>query len=310
MKRFLFFLFSVTTLYAKSSIHTGEPWLTGPLLTPTSNVIPKGHWTTQPYVFYLVNYNRFDQHGKTVSSPKLIQWIFQLPTRIGLTENLDFSITPQAVFARSEGASNWSFSDLPIGFDYQLYRGDENSFLTRIKFSLIESLPTGRFNGLDFDDEGTDVGGNGSFGTNVGLTFGRLKHYGGHHYLSLRLGTYLVIPSQVRVKGVNYYGGDPGTKGVVDPGLEGRILFGAEYTLTKNWALAIDIAAILKNKNRFKGKTTLPVGNPSLTNFSVAPALEYNWSPSMGVIIGSWFSVAGRNSSNFVSFVAAYNYVY
>lgn len=310
MKRALFFLSVLFQLHAKSSIHTGEPWLTGPLLTPTARVIPKGHFTAEPYIFYIVNYGRFDEQGKRVRQPKFLQWVFQVPIRIGLTQKIDLSFTPQSAYSRSQGASKWTLSDLPIGFDFQIYKGDETTLLNNVKLSLIESIPLGKYQKLKLRKFGTDAGGNGAWHTNVGITIGKLIHYGGHHYLSLRMGTYYVLFQRVSVKGLNYYGGDPSTKGKVSPGNELRWLFGAEYTLTKNWALALDLAAFFKGQNRFKGETLLPSGNPSTTSYSIAPAIEYNWSPAMGVIAGSWFTVAGRNAPNFVSFVAAYNYVY
>jgi hypothetical protein len=46
---------------------------------------------------------------------------------------------------------------------------------------------------------------------------------------------------------------------------------------------------------------------PSNEQWSVAPAIEYNWSKNVGLIVGSWFSFAGRNSVRFISGVAALN---
>ena len=85
---------------------------------------------------------------------------------------------------------------------------------------------------------------------------------------------------------------------------------GAEYTATKNWALALDLNAVCAAKNRFKGKSTSKVGGPSSIQLSLAPAIEYNWSSQLGVIAGSWFTIAGRNSTRFTSVVGAFNYYY
>ena len=86
-----------------------------------------------------------------------------------------------------------------------------------------------------------------------------------------------------------------------------------EYTLTQNWALALDVLYVHNNHTRFsghKGSTYgIPnsVGGPSSEQFSLAPALEYNWSSNCGVIAGVWFSVAGRNTADFINGVVAIN---
>jgi len=44
--------------------------------------------------------------------------------------------------------------------------------------------------------------------------------------------------------------------------------------------------------------------------FTLAPAVEYNWSSSMGVIVGTVFTAAGRNASANIVPVAAINMVF
>ena len=62
------------------------------------------------------------------------------------------------------------------------------------------------------------------------------------------------------------------------------------------------------NKNRFSGKKggSAPIA-PSSEQISMAPALEYNFNANVGIIGGAWFSVAGRNSTQFISWVLALN---
>ncbi len=61
------------------------------------------------------------------------------------------------------------------------------------------------------------------------------------------------------------------------------------------------------NKNRFSGTPSATAIRPSSESFSLAPALEYNWSANIGLIGGVWFTVGGRNTSRFVSGVLAFN---
>ena len=54
-------------------------------------------------------------------------------------------------------------------------------------------------------------------------------------------------------------------------------------------------------KTRFKGKTLVPNTAPPAAQFSLAPAIEYNWSSDIGIIFGPWFTIAGRNAVQLVS---------
>jgi hypothetical protein len=47
-----------------------------------------------------------------------------------------------------------------------------------------------------------------------------------------------------------------------------------------------------------------------MTQYSLAPAIEYNWNIDLGVISGVWFTFAGKNAEAFASWVTALNYYY
>jgi hypothetical protein len=48
----------------------------------------------------------------------------------------------------------------------------------------------------------------------------------------------------------------------------------------------------------------------SSASFGVAPAIEYNWSPAIGVLLGTRVIFGGHNSSGSVTPAVAINYVY
>ncbi len=49
---------------------------------------------------------------------------------------------------------------------------------------------------------------------------------------------------------------------------------------------------------------------PSSEQWSLAPAIEYDWSTHFGVISGVWFTVAGRNAPAFANWVTAANFYF
>ncbi len=283
------------------------PWLTGPLLTPSGHVVPPGHWNFEPYLFVTTNYGVYNNHWKTVSTPKFYSVQSQNPIQYGIGPRMDVQIVPQFAWNHTDGASEWLINDLPLLVDVQILYDQPGKWWPAIKFTLNAEAPIGKYQKLDPKKLGTDAGGRGTWDGTVALVFSRLFHFHGVHFLAPRWYFGYSIPNPVHVKGLNAYGGGKGTHGKAYPGNEFTTTLGLEYTLAQRWALACDFQYVHSNKNRFSGKTIVPVGAPSSEQFSIAPAFEYNWSANVGLIAGAWFSLGGRNTTEFASGVIAVN---
>ncbi len=284
------------------------PWLTGPLLTPSGHVVPVGHYNIEPY-FYATNIvGSYDRHWQAHSLPSAWKNNLQIPVQIGITDTIDFAFTPQGFYNYTRDAHTFNLGDLSLEIDYQLYKNETTTWTPALKLSLEETFPTGRYQRLNPAKRGTDAIGLGAYTTTVGLTFSALKHVIRKHYLSLRASASYSMAPPVHVTRLNSYGGDKTTKGKVRPGNSLATLVGLEFSLNHNWVLAFDAMNAYTNKTHFSGKTTAPVGSASSNQISFAPAIEYNFNQKAGLIAGVWFSAFGRNSSDFVSYVIAYNY--
>lgn len=287
-----------------------QPWFTGPLLTPSARVIPKGHANLEPYLFWTVTTGRYGNHWKAQKIPSFNQINPQLQVKIGLTDKLDLTSSIQSVINFSRGKMGSSFGDFFLGFDYQLFKGKPEDWLSYAKFSIVETFPTGKYQKLNPKHFGTDIGGQGSYVTNVGITISKLFPLSKNRFLGTRCNLAAFFAAPTSVRGFNIYGGGDGTRGTINPGLSFILSAGTEFTLTKKFTLACDFQAQYGKKSHFKGRTFTPVKEPEFFQFSLAPALEYNWNSSMGIIVGTWFTLAGKNSSRFLSGVAAYNYYF
>lgn len=309
-----FFCVDFQGLSAKSQPYgTGgsdEPWFTGPLFTPSARVIRAGHVNIEPYLFWTTTTGRYENDWSVGRSKTVTQWNPLVSIKIGLSEVMDFSCDLQANYTSTQGRTSGGFGDFPVGVEYQLYRNDKDPYLPIFKIAITENLPTGKYQKLSPHKMRTDSTGNGAFTTILGFTTSKLTRFSKHNFLNVRFNIAMLVPSTVSVKGVNAYGGDPTTKGRVFPGNSLHFFWGAEYSLTQNWALALDIIAKLHARTRFKGRTKEAVGGKSSERLSAAPAIEYNWNSSMGLIAGAWFSFAGRNSARFSGASAAFNYYY
>lgn len=292
-----------------------EPWFTGPLLTPSGHIVPGGYYNIEPYTYVNVLTGAYDTHWHAMSSVNFYNVMWQIFFQIGLADWMDFQFVPSASWNGTQGVSSLVVNDPLLYVDFQLYQNSKKKYLPAIKLTIQETFPLGKYQRLDPEMQLTDLGGAGAYTTTFGLSFSTLFHLSGIHYISLRWNGYYALSTPVRVKGLNAYGGAYNTKGTVRPGNGFGYYIGMESTLSKNWVFALDIAGQFRNKSTFSGEkgistAGLPasVGQHSSVSFSLAPAIEYNFSDSLGIIAGSQFTVAGRNSPQFASGVIAINY--
>jgi len=304
-------------LYPNQDFPVEGPWLTGPLLAPSSVTVPAGHWNVEPYVYEIAITGNYDSDWRSIKAPTFWSTNVEVPIQVGLCSFLDLQVTPGFSWNYTQHKGTWTLSDIPVVLDVQLYNNDfiEGNWMPSIKLVLRELFPVGKYNQLDPENLFTDSGGAGSWVTGFGLVFGKLIHFRGPHFLNARFTVQYNLPSAVQLRGFNTYGGGIGTRAKYFPSQSIFLDLGLEWTLAQRWALAIDLVATYFTKAHFSGFAGLNTdGTPATLQtvpriqYSVAPALEYNWSANWGVIGGVWMSVAGRNSAQFISGVIAVNY--
>lgn len=292
-----------------------SPWFTGPLLAPSAHNIPLGNYDLEPYLFFTTITGSYNQNWHSKSSPdNFYSMNLVLPGWIGLTSQIDFTLQPQMFYQFTQGKRSTQFGDLAFGFDIQVLSEEVGTWWPAIKIGLKATAPTGKYKNLNPDKLGTDAVGSGNWNPAATLVFGRLFHIYDNHFLAPRLGFSYTVPTPTHVSNLNSYGGTSGTKGTAYPGNSFYTDFGVEYNMSRNWVFAMDFYYQHNNKNRFSGNPGMTslgdaavVTRPSAESFSLAPALEYNWSANIGLIGGVWFTVGGRNTSRFVSGVLAFN---
>ncbi|MBS0615614.1 MAG: hypothetical protein JSR58_03560 [Verrucomicrobia bacterium] len=289
-----------------------EPWFTGPLLTPSAQVVPYGHVNFEPYIYWTQTRNKFNSHWHSFSIPHGNQLLSQNFIQSGIYNKLELDLTPQFAYNKKQGQHMWRVLDMPFGLAYQLYADENNRHVPKLKLRMQATAPIGKYDRLDPEKNGTDIGGTGSWNPQFGLVFSELFYIKGAHYLSTRVFVNYVIPTPVHVRGISAYGGTHKTRGTVYPGNQLVVAAAMEYSFTQNWVYAMDLLYVHSNKTRFSGKKGSPIapGGPSSENFSVAPAIEYNWSSDIGIIAGPWIVFAGRNTEQFISWVAAVNFYF
>lgn len=286
-----------------------NPWYTGPLLTPSAHVLPPGYFVIQPYVFFTNNYAHFDEHGKSHRVPHLEQIKPSLsPFQFGITKWMDGTVSFGGVRNHQKGQTFWGWSDTTMSLGFGLL--SETAYRPAIKFVVQESFPTGNFQKFRPEEASVASTGSGSFMTQFSLNISKVVWWLTLHPMNFRASFNYTVNSNVDVKGFNSYGGGKGTHGTVKGGNTFAFDFGYEYSFTKRWVAAFDFVYNYSSKNTFSGHTVAPVGGPFNDQISLAPAIEYNVTENLGFIAGVWFTVWGRNSSNFVSEVVSVTYTF
>ncbi|MEN9653995.1 MAG: hypothetical protein RL235_107 [Chlamydiota bacterium] len=294
-----------------------EAWFTGPILTPSALTVPGGHINFESYFFATATTGAYNNRWQVVSTHTFWSYSFQPQLQIGYGNSIDFSIQPALFYNRFQGQTWWGFGDLPLSVDFNLYEDDlaQHNWYPNVKITLKELLPTGKWRNLNPKRLGTDGTGGGSFVTAAGLGLSKLIHLTSFYYMSIRAYGQYSLPAKVHVKGYSVYGGGRGTNARFFPAQNVLAQLGLEISMSRRWVLACDLQGSWSKKERYSGNPGRTVtgevatlGLPSAQQYSLAPAIEYNWNSNLGVIGGGWFSFAGKNSPRFWSAVFAINY--
>lgn len=284
------------------------PWFTGPLLAPSSLVIPPGHINIEPYYYNEIITGLYGPDWKNNPMPNFYSKKVQVPIQIGLIEAVDIQVIPQYIWNYTKGKSFDGFGDMTMMFDFQLVKDIPHSWIPIVKLSLTANAPIGKYKRMTVGQFATDSIGSGSWFPGATVVISKLFRLGASkNLMNVRLGVNYSIGTRTVIRGLNSYGGDPTTKGKIYPGNYVLSDLAFEINMTQNWVFAMDIVYNHYNKSRFSGTTILPCKLPSSEIFSLAPALEYNWSQNIGMIGGIWFSAKGRNTINFTTGIIALN---
>ncbi len=299
----LFFLISVLIADEQTTHRIsfeGKPapaWFTGPLIAPTGYTADPGHVNIQPLFDAFVNLRNHNFYMYRV----------RLRLKTGVTQWMDVQITPRALYQETRGKHAGGFGDMRFGVNFQLLGAGLDDPWPAIKLMLQAWAPFGKYQKLSPHKDHTDALGTGSWYPQAGVVFSKMWHLTGIHYFEARFYGMYAIGTPVSVKGINFYGGDPTTRGTA---YAGNILYtdiAIQYNMTRNWAVACDLNYQHQNSSRFSGRTIARSTIPSFDVLSLAPAIEYNWSQDLGVIGGVWFSMARRATPRFVRGILSLN---
>ena len=291
-----------------------DAWWTGPLLAPSAASLPSGHALIEPYLFDVITTGAFDAAGRHHDAPRDQELGSLTYLLYGLTDRVTLGLIPRFFYglpASGPDSSGVQPGDLTLQAGYALTQYHDGSALPALAVVIDETLPTGRYDRLARASDGVGAG---AYATGLSLYSQDYFWMPNGRILRGRLDLTYTFSSSVDVAGASVYGTPPGYSGRAYPGAVFTADAAAEYSVTRNWVFALDVvyqhSASTSLRGSVAGGAPLESGSGSGYSLQLAPALEYNWSASGGVILGTRVIGIGRNITTTVTPAVAVNLVF
>ena len=286
-----------------------DAWWTGPMLANSAGTLPPGHFLLEPYV-----YDVSTAHSDSYGSRAYILY--------GLADRLSVGLIPVVGYntvSNGPSSSGIGLGDISLMTQYQLTQFHEGSWMPTTAIEVQETFPTGKYDQL----ASHPANGLGSGAYTTTLQFNSQTYFwlSNGRILRMRFDVSQAFSSRVGVQGVSVYGTGAGFRGNARPGSSFFADAAWEYSLTQRWVLALDLTYSHARNTSVSGYNILDSGSVpypssirmnsgSSVAFGFAPAVEYNWSSSLGVLFGTRIVVAGHNTTGTVTPALAINYVH
>lgn len=299
-----------------------EAWWTGPMLAANAASLPQGHALLEPYLFDVISNASFDANRDRHAMPTQ-QALGSLTYLLyGLTDRIGVGMLPRLQYnIPADAANSGGIGDLTLQGSYGLTRFQDGQRIPDLSLVIQEVLPTARYEHLARPSDGIGAG---AYSTSFALYSQDYFWLPNGRIVRARLNVTYSISSRVEVQGLSVYGTGAGFSGHARPGNSFSADSAAEYSVTRNWVVALDIVYQHSDTTRVDGEVgtalPLPVGVPPLTAYhsasgssdslGFAPAIEYNFSSAVGVLLGVRVIEIGRNTAASITPAVALNMVF
>ncbi|HXB25133.1 MAG TPA: hypothetical protein VNV25_10435 [Gemmatimonadaceae bacterium] len=284
------FLFTAPVLAQPAHEPLGDAWWTGPMLAPSAGTLPPGHWLVEPYVYDIKT-----AHADNYGSRAYVIY--------GLLDRFSVGVIP--ILGLNDGIG---LGDLTAQAQYRLTQFQPGSWVPTMSIVAQETFPTGTYDRLGTNT--SNALGAGAYATTLGFYSQTCFWMPNGRILRARLDlSQVVYSTKVHVDDVSVYGTGPGFLGRALPGLSSSADLAAEYSATQRWVLALDAAYGWNGDTRVEGDN-VQLHSGWSESLALAPAVEYNMSSRIGVLLGVRFIDIGRNTTHSVSPALAVNMVY
>jgi hypothetical protein len=284
---------------------TDDALWTGPMLANSAATLPHGHFLIEPYLY-------------DVSSPHSDGFGSLTYVLYGVTDRLTAGLVPVFGYTRVDGGPSGSgigLGDVGLLAQYRLTDFPAESSLPTVSIQLQETLPSGRYDRLG--NRPANGQGGGAYATTLALDTQTWFWLPNGRILRMRFNVSQTFAQTTGVEGVSVYGTGEDFHGRARPGNATSIDSAWEYSLTRNWVLALDLTWRHARSTRvsgyhLSGTGPVPVRSDSGTSTALgfAPAIEFNWNAHVGLLVGVRVITGGYNTARSVTPALALDMVY
>ncbi|HXZ13307.1 MAG TPA: hypothetical protein VEG64_13040 [Candidatus Sulfotelmatobacter sp.] len=279
-----------------------DAWWTGPLVAPNASTLPRGHLLVEPYFYDIIG-----PHSNGFGSLTYINY--------GLAEGWTVGLLPTVGHNQVENGPSTAgvgMGDLTAQLQYRLTNFQEGSWVPTTSINVQEGFPTGKYDRLG--ERTSDGFGSGAYTTTVSFYSQTFFWMPNGRILRARFNVAQALPSNASVEGASVYDTGTNFSGHAQPGRSTLVDLAGEYSLTQRWVLAMDVIYRRTGNTSVTGRNlpnpaTVQTNLGTADTIGFAPAVEYNWKSTIGVIVGTRV-LTGHNTTKTVTPALAINYVH
>jgi hypothetical protein len=306
-----------TNASAASRQSLDDAWWTGPMLAPSANTLPPGHFLIEPYLYDVTTQGFFNSSGTRRSLPHENSFGSLTYALYGVANKFTVGMIPTFGYNElSNGPSSAGIGvgDLTVQAQYRLHLFRKGSWIPTMSIALQEALPTGQYDQLG--NRPSDGFGAGAFTTTPAFYSQTFFWLPNGRILRMRFNVAPSFSRSANVQDVSVYGTSAGFRGQARPGPSAFADAAWEYSITKHWVFALDATYRHQGNTRVTGYNISDPTQPTQLNsgasdaFGLAPAIEYNWTRSLGVLLGTRVIPVGRNTAFTITPAIAVNIVH
>lgn len=285
----------------------------GTLLSFYSTTVDPGHLSVNPYLLFTTTYGSYKKNWSLENQENLYEAELFLFLTTGLTRYADINLVLDGIYSKVKNYDHLQIADVQLYLGIQLLRESPNTNIPDFRLIVGESFPSGKYDNLSEIEFLSDGVGEGSYQTFLGFALQKSYYIYDHNPLYINFSFLYFLSSNSSIKEYSIFGGGVGTEGTISVGDAYFLNLGLEYRINDVWSIALDSRFDHQNSSRFSGNKGLETNEfflDSSEQFSLAPSLEYHRTQDLVIIIGPWFSIAGRNTSAFASLVNSVAYYF
>ncbi len=286
-----------------------DAWWTGPMLAPNATTLPRGHLLIEPYLYDVIS-----AHSNGLGSLTYINYGLANRFTVGLIPTAGFNVA-----SSGPSSSTVGLGDLTSQGQYRLTQFHAGNWIPTMSVVVQETFPTGKYDRLG--DRPSNGLGSGAYTTTLAFYSQTYFWMPNGRILRSRLDVSQALSRQVNVENVSVYGTAEGFRGNAKPGDSFFVDAASEYSVTRSWVLALDVTYRhswntrltgynILDPNRVQTPPSIQMNSGSSDAFGFAPAIEYNWKPTVGVLLGTRVIPASHHTAGTITPAVAINIVH